>query len=122
MTDSLNRPIYDCIEVRPYGEQQIPMPVEETDDKGEVDNESEADDSDLDEDEWMDAVAAGLIPDDYAIILDSREGSPMDSSWGSELDMHRVLSEASSQIWDQISILLLYIVLYWISTFCVGFW
>jgi hypothetical protein len=82
MTDSQTRPIYDSIEVRPYGEPQISITVEEMDEEGEVDDESDADDSDLDEDEWMEAKAAGLIADDFAITsnLDSREGSPMDLS------------------------------------------
>ena len=48
----------------------------------EVDDESDADDSDLDEDELIEAMAVGLISDDYVIAsrLDSREGSPMDWS------------------------------------------
>jgi hypothetical protein len=81
-TDSQTRPIYDCIGIRPYGEQQISITVEEMDEEGEVDDESDASDSDLDEDEWMEARAAGLVSDDYARTssLDSREGSPMDLS------------------------------------------
>jgi len=47
--------------LRAHAEQQIPVPAEES----EVDDKSDADD--LDEDEWMDATAGGLISDDYAI-------------------------------------------------------
>jgi hypothetical protein len=70
----------DCIKVRPYGEQQIPIAAEEMDEEDEVDDESDADDSDLDEDEWIEVKAAGLILDDDVIAsrLVSREGSPMD--------------------------------------------
>ena len=80
-TNSQTRPIYDCIEVRPHGEQQIPIPDEEMNEEGEIDDESDADDSDLDEDEWMEAMLAGLIPNDASSSRsDSREGSPMDLS------------------------------------------
>jgi hypothetical protein len=54
--DSQTRPMYDCIQVRSFGEQQIPLPVEEMDEDGEVDDESDAGDSDLDEDEWREAM------------------------------------------------------------------
>jgi hypothetical protein len=69
----------DCIKVRPYGEQQIPI-AEEMNQEDEVDDESDADDSDLDADEWIEVKAAGLILDDDVIAsrLVSREGSPMD--------------------------------------------
>jgi len=76
MADFQTRPMYDCIQVRPFGEQQIPLPVEEMDEDGEVDDESDADDSDLDEDEWREV---GKIQDDVS-SWDSREGSPMDTS------------------------------------------
>jgi len=73
------RPIYDYIKVRPYGEQQIPIAAEEMDEEGEVDDESDVNDSDLDEDERIEAMAAVLISDDDVIASRSvsREGSPM---------------------------------------------
>jgi len=79
------RPIYDQIKVRPYGEQQIPIAAEEMDEEGEVDDEPDVNDSDLDEDERIEAMAAGLISDDDVIASRSvsREGSPMD--WSSLL-------------------------------------
>ena len=52
------------------------------DEEGEVDDESDVNDSDLDEDERIEAMAAGLISDDDVIASRSvsREGSPMDWS------------------------------------------
>ena len=49
--------------------------------EGEIDDESDAGDSELDEDERREAILAGLIPDDASSSRsDSREGSPMDLS------------------------------------------
>lgn len=67
--------------MRPHGEQQIPITDEEMNEEGEIDDESDAGDSELDEDEWREAILAGLIPNDAGSSRsDSREGSPMDLS------------------------------------------
>ena len=71
--------MYDCIEVRPYREEQIPVKAEFMDEEGELDDESDVEDDDLDEDEKREVelkygLAAGDVVEHY------REGSPMDMS------------------------------------------
>ena len=80
MADSQIRPVYDCIRVRPFAEKQTAEPLELMDEDGKLDDESDAGDSDLDEDEWMEARKSGKIQDDRSSSWDSREGSPMDTS------------------------------------------
>ena len=73
--DFQTRPMYDCIEVRPYGEKQILVEASFMDAEGVLDDESDVEDDDLDEDELRKAElkygsAAGYV----------MEGSPMDIS------------------------------------------
>ena len=72
------RPIYECIQVRPFGEKQTLVEARDMDEEGDVDDESDVDDDDLDEDEIREAREAGLVVDH--VSEDSREGSPMDIS------------------------------------------
>ena len=82
--DSQSRPIYDCIVVRPYDEEQTRAPDEVLNEEGELDGESDADDEDVGEDvdELMenvtDSVASRNRRTDNS--WDSRGGSPMDES------------------------------------------
>lgn len=82
--DFQSRPIYDCIVVRPYDEEQVRAPDEVLNEEGELDGESDADDQDVGEDiddlmeDASDIVASSSRGPD--ISWNSRGGSPMDES------------------------------------------
>jgi len=74
--DPQTRPIYDYIPARPFGEEPILFPIEKMDTRGVVvHDESDADDSDLDEDEWREAIEAAQVQDSAPSSRDSREGN-----------------------------------------------
>ena len=83
--DFQSRPIYDCIVVRPYDEEQIRAPDEVLNEEGELDGESDADDEDVGEDidELMEDVTDTVTSSSHGADLsgDSRGGSPMNESW-----------------------------------------
>jgi hypothetical protein len=82
--DSQSQPIYDCIVVRLYDEEQTRAPDEVLNEEGELDGESDADDEDVGDDvdglieNATDSIASrSRRIDDF---WDIREGSPMDES------------------------------------------
>jgi hypothetical protein len=82
--DFQSRPIYECIVVRPYDEEQTRAPDEVLNEEGELDGESDADDQDVGEDidDLMEDTPNSVTSSSHGADLswDSRIGSPMDES------------------------------------------